>query len=89
MPSKTVASTTVSRPLQPTVRAVRWLYLTVFTSIAALTWVIRCEGFGLVVALPAAIGVAIVAVSLVNSLLGRPCDATAPSRRAGRDRLRR
>jgi hypothetical protein len=50
---------------------VRWLYLTVFISIIVLTGVIRSEGVAFLVALPAANGVAIVAVVLVNSLLGR------------------
>jgi hypothetical protein len=83
MPWETVMSTAVSPPPLPTARAVRWLYLTVFASIAALGWVIQCEGVVFLVALPVASGVAIVAVSLVKVLLatnwGTP--TSAPSRR--------
>jgi hypothetical protein len=71
MSSNPTAPATASYPPLPTVRAVRWLYLTVFISIIVLTGIIRSEGVAFVVALPAANGVAIVAVVLVNSLLGR------------------
>ena len=55
----------------PRVRAVRRLYLTVFLSIVALAAIIRGEGVPLLTALAAASGVAIVAVAVVNGLLGR------------------
>jgi predicted permease len=68
--NSTAPATAPCLPL-PTVRAVWWLYLTVFASIAVLAGVMRNEGVAFLVALPAANGVAIVAVVLVNCLLGR------------------
>jgi hypothetical protein len=71
MSSKIVMPTMASRSPWPSVGSVWGLYITVFTSIAALAWVIQRAGVAFVMALPVASGVATLTVSLVNSLLGR------------------
>ncbi|MFB9686948.1 hypothetical protein [Amycolatopsis plumensis] len=45
--------------------------MTVFTSIVVFTWIIQHEGVAFLAALPVANGEAVVAVALVNSLLGQ------------------
>lgn len=71
MPSNSVVSAAASSPHGATARAVRWLYLTVFASIVVLTWIIQHDGVAFLAALPVANGEAVVAVALVNNLLGQ------------------
>ncbi|VVJ20572.1 Uncharacterised protein [Amycolatopsis camponoti] len=91
MSSKTVMPTAALRSPLPTAGSVGWLYLTVFASIGVLAWVIQFEGVAFLIALPAASGVATVAVSLVNCLLGKDYGAcvSASSPRPGDVRPRR
>jgi hypothetical protein len=67
----------------------RWLYLTVFTSIAVLTWIIQHDGVAFLAALTVANGEAAVVVALVNSLLKTRCGGVSMvpcSKHAGRPR---
>ncbi|MEU4523141.1 hypothetical protein AB0F52_31085 [Amycolatopsis sp. NPDC024027] len=89
MSSNSVVSVAASRPRGTTARAVRWLYLTVFTSIAVLTWIIQHDGVAFLAALTAANGEAVVVVALVNSLLKTRCGGVPVvpcSKHAGRPR---
>jgi hypothetical protein len=70
MSSKPVVPVAASRPSPPGAGVAWSLYVTAFASITVLALVIRGEGVAIPVALPSASGVAIVAVSLVNKLLG-------------------
>ncbi|MGW4059647.1 hypothetical protein ACWEGE_15265 [Amycolatopsis sp. NPDC004747] len=70
MSSKPVVPVAAARPSPPGVGVAWGLYMTIFASITALALVIRGEGVAVPVALSSASGVAILAVSLVNRLLG-------------------
>lgn len=76
------ATTVACLPL-PAIRAMQWLYLTVFGSAVVVLLVATSTGVAFDVALPTAVGLPVAVVSLVNSMVGRVC---TPGGRPGQGR---